>query len=491
LLGRDSLASHGSIDAHATFTGLAPRTATATAFITGRGALDRVRLDSLVARLRLDRGVVTLDTLLAHSNVGTASGSGHVAWFDTTAAERSDLHVAVAVTNARPLRRLVTADTLALGSATFRPARRRHGASAPHRDPWHGALAGVEPAAAARRRAGGHRYARSRLPPRRRQADASIRRLEGAGLPIRDGTVRATAERGATAFELRAAIDDRHSAHVVGRTAADSAVTRLTLATLEVQADSTAWALVRPARIELARTRFVVDDFEVRSPGGELTARGVIDRRGTQDFHLVARNVGIDVLSALVGREDLRGSLSATSISRTGGRAARQWRAPAGARDRRWAGGHAAVRARVGRHAPRRARRVRRSQGGLDRLERAPAAGALARRARLGVRDARRRRRRRHACRGDALPLAALSPLLDPRAVGTLGGTLDLDLRLQGSSRSLVGAGRVDVTGGTVPLPALAVTYQNIAVRGAFDGNRLVVQQAHAGVRQGHARRHG
>src|SRR4029079_1564495 len=77
-------------------------------------------------------------------------------------------------------------------------------------------------------------------------------------------------------------------------------------------------------------------------------------------------------------------------------------------------------------------------------------------------------------------PLAALSPLLDPRAVGTLGGTLDLDLRLQGSSRSLVGAGRVDVTDGTVRLPARVIASQSSAVRASFDGNRRVVQQAHA-----------
>jgi autotransporter translocation and assembly factor TamB len=43
-----------------------------------------------------------------------------------------------------------------------------------------------------------------------------------------------------------------------------------------------------------------------------------------------------------------------------------------------------------------------------------------------------------------------------------------------------VGSGRIDVVDGAVPLPGIGAVYQNLTLHGAFDGNRLVVRQAHA-----------
>src|SRR4030095_4318866 len=82
--------------------------------------------------------------------------------------------------------------------------------------------------------------------------------------------------------------------------------------------------------------------------------------------------------------------------------------------------------------------------------------------------------------RAQKFPLEAFSPFLDPHSVGGLDGTLDLDARLRGSSRKVVGQGRIDVRGGVVALPGLGVVYRNLEVHGQFRDNRLVLDQTHA-----------
>jgi autotransporter translocation and assembly factor TamB len=76
-------------------------------------------------------------------------------------------------------------------------------------------------------------------------------------------------------------------------------------------------------------------------------------------------------------------------------------------------------------------------------------------------------------------PLSALSPLLDPREIGEMQGTLDLDAHLEGRRRELTGSGTIALTQGVVPLPGLGVTYREIDVSGELRANDLVIHRAH------------
>jgi translocation and assembly module TamB len=211
----------------------------------------------------------------------------------------------------------------------------------------------------------------------------------------------------------------------------------------------------------------------------------VIDRRGEQSFRLDMRGVGLEMLMAWLGRKETSGMLAGSPLARAGPAAAPTGTGtlrvdlavgdrPAGTvlSNLAWNG----TRLELG--------------GGFATAEHdsltwsghLPLVVSLA--AGDSVRDA-------HPVRileGDVdvrlaashFPLRAFSPFFDPRSTGTPDGTLDIDARLSGSGRNLVGNGHVDLAGGALPLPGIGVTYRDLELHAAFAGDSLVVSRAHA-----------
>lgn len=485
LAGRDSLPSRGGLETRVEFAGLAPADARVDGSITGRGAVGPARLDSLAARFALRNGTLTLDTLAAISNVGTLTGRGHVAIFDSTVS--SDLHAALVVVDVAPLRPLVAADTLASAGATL-DLRLTGPAAARHFDTRAALRSLVWDDLRIFRLDGAAQgdFDRAwRLS--RANADLALSRARVAGIDLDQAQGRAAFAEGRTALDVTASIDEQHRVHAAGDVVADSAAVRVSLATLDLRADSVAWALERPALVEISASRLSVDGFELDSPGGRITAHGVVDRRGDQDFRLDLENVGLGFLSALIGRENVSGLLNGgfaiegpSKAPRGSGRLALDLavdRKPAGTlrSNLAWDG----TRLDLG--------------GGFASADgdslvwngHLPLAISIAEadsgkaRMRLfeGAVDVRVRAHR--------FPLRSLSPFLDPRSVGDLDGTLDVDASLVGTSRALEGRGSLAVSGGVVPLPALGATYSGIELRSAMQGDRLVVQSAHATSKKG------
>jgi translocation and assembly module TamB len=477
MAGLDTLPRSGGLVARSTFafpTGTPPRV---EGTVAGAGTIGDARLDSLFALFHLRHDLFTLDTLRVASNAGTARGAGQVA-MSPGAGQSSDLRVALALHNALPLRRLFRLDTLHADTARF--AVHLHGDGAARHLEAQGSLRSV--VWNDTKLAGADFTLQSQLDrewqPQRTHLEAQLVRLERPATAVSHAEGRWDLNGNDLSFDVSASHDPEHRIHAAGQSSGDSARKVLTLAKLEVQSDSVSWALAQPARLELYPTRFVLEPFELRSPSGEISAGGIIDRRGDQNFHLQLRNVGLDLLAGWIHRSNLTGTVNA-DFELAGPAAAPRGSGTLAAQLAGEGGAVGTLRSRFTSDGSRLngdGAFVTPANDSLTWAARLPLVWSLAEHpagsspVQVLEGDVEARTRAQH------FPLAALSPLLDPRAVGTLAGTLDMDAHLGGSSHALVANGSLDLAGGSVPLPGLGVVYQDIELHSALQGDRFVLR---------------
>jgi translocation and assembly module TamB len=478
MAGRDSLKTAGNVTAEVSFAGMKPATAEVDGTIRAQGSAGDLRVDSLIAGLRLRSGTLFLDRLVARSNAGIASGEGRIAMFDTSATATNRMNLTLRVDDASPLRSLLGADTVAVDTASLDLSI--HGSGGRRLLDAKGSVRLLAWNDLRLRSAQTvvHAELDSRWRPLKAHADASMQRLRGVGLPILEATAGVDFDQGTTRIDLRAARDESHDLRLVARESSDSLARHVVLESMDVRAGAAAWALSSPTRIDYGRGRVAIDDFDLRSSSGRLHVRGIIDRGGDQDFRVDMKNLGLDLVAALLERPDVTGTLDG-SLELSGPAAQPRGngaldlrlvvagRAAGTARSRlAWNG----TRLDFGGHfaspdadsltwtgslplafslVPGDSTRVRVVEGGVD------------------VRFLARQ-----------FPLRALSPLLDPKAIGPLDGTLDVDARLKGSSRSITGDGRIEVKHGAVPIHPLDVVYRDIDALATIEGDRVVVRHA-------------
>jgi autotransporter translocation and assembly factor TamB len=484
IAGHDSLPSRGALVVDARFAAEAAGALTAEGSVNGSGGIGRTRLDTLAAAFRLERGLLRIDTLLARSNVAAVRGGGRVAVDRSSGARRSDLSLHFETRDVSPLRELLRADTVALASGSVdvtlggSDSVRTIAVGGSLRSlAWNAVrISGAELTSAGVLGRTWH--------PTEGSAKMALRQLQGLPLPIRDGSAEARLEGSRVDFVVAATADARSSGRVRGHAAFDSLATVITLDSVAVVADTASWRLAKPSRITVSPTRWSVDDLDVRSRSGRFSARGTIDRRGEQDLDVVMHDVTIPGLAAWVGRRDLSGDVDGRFSLR--GRAAAP-RAegqatltlftagePAGSAVARlaWADRHARLDGAF-------------STPGEDSLSWSaqlpfaaslevpePSAGAAAKPPSGGPVHVR--------VVAHQFPLAAFAPFLDPHAVGSPSGRLDVDARIDGDERSLAGGGKLEITGGALPLTMLGVTYGDLELHAEFQGDRLLIRQARA-----------
>jgi len=493
LLGRDSLETEGALRFAAEGQG-ADRV---MASLTGQGRIEKAQMDSLDIKLHIESNLATLDTLVLISNALEVHGSGRVELADSSAAGESDLHLAFAARDLEPLESILGLDTLGVASATLEG--RLHGPATRLVFAATGAIRALAVdgmrLVAADLAADGALDRSRRLDTARAKLD--LRGLHGGGARVQDARVDARWDDGQLAFDTNATLDELHRAVLAGTATFDSATTRLTLTKAEAHADTVHWELARPARLAFGRDRALIEDFEAHSARGVVKAHGAVDRRGAQDLDVELRGVGLDFISAWLGRKDLGGLIDGTlalrgsaSEPRAQGDLQVTLRAegkPAGAITSKvdWNGarldldgaftpptgspltltGHLPLAVTIAAPepgAPRAPAPVRVFAGDVD----------------LRV-------------RGDRVALASFAPFLDPKQIATPQGTLDVDLRLAGRSDALVGSGRLVVTDGAVELPALGVTYKDAQLKIELEGERVLLREAHVASKDGTLRAEG
>ena len=484
LAGRDSLETEGAVRADAEFA-LAPGgEVTASGVLAGRGRLGAARLDTLFATVRYAGGAVVLDTLGLRSDVGHAAAAGRLALADSAAAPGDELRITAAITDPAPLAPLLGADTLGLAAGELEvtlsgpPAARAFRAAGSLRSlAW-------DDLRVLRARAEAHGTLARDGRPDEVHARAEVGRVHTPFASVQE--IRAVADvAGREArFDLDAGLDEKHRVRLAGTATEDSAGHTLVLTAADVDADTARWRLVRPARLRLTPGRLELADFEARAQTGVVRAAGVVDRRGEQDFRFEARDLGLDLLTAWLGRDDLTGGLEGR-FSLTGPAAA-----PRGEGSLRLAALHDGAPAGVlGSQITWDGREVRLAaaftspQG--DSLQ---VAGRLPLALSLAAPDSGRKGDAVRAFAGDVdlrltadrFPLRALAPFLPARTVSALNGTFDADARLAGTGEQLVGTGQLAIADGYVALPALGVTYRSVRLDGALSGSRLLLREARA-----------
>ena len=310
IAGRESLAATGRLIAKASFAGLTGTSARIDGVSPARAASGRPVSARCSRASTCGTACSRSTTLTVRSNLGTAKGGGRLAIFDTTA--DSELGVGVVVTDLSPLRPLLRSRHARGRHLDRRDPRVRSEGRAALRGSGCGAIAGRRPPATAPRR-GAHTDGEldASMRPSRSHAELSVRRVHGLGIPILEGELRVDMRGNDLDIDATGARDERHRMHFVGTLRGDSLVRHIAIETLDVHADSVAWALTHPTRIEWGPDRLEVHEFALHSPAGRVDATGVIDRRGEQSFRLDVRGVRLGLVSTWLGRPDVTGTLDA------------------------------------------------------------------------------------------------------------------------------------------------------------------------------------
>jgi translocation and assembly module TamB len=488
LLGRDTLRADGALSLTLEASGSLrhPASMLASGRVRAQGSVERATVDSLVMAFHLERGTVTVDTLALRSDVATARASGRVALTDPPEGGSAEvvarLHAELDLRDPSRLAPLLGADSLSLGSGTLvldisGPARAR------------GFTLRTDLRA----------LVWNDLHMKRAMATASGR-VEHASL--RDATAHAEAE-WVTLGGLRvpsarfdvtgdprllhwkggARFRDRDTLSVAGDLASDSSSWALALDRMDLTGDSARWQLAHPARLTVREQLLDVDGFEAASSlQGRVLAKGVLDRAGTQDFHVELRDVGLGVLLSVAGLANLRGELNGKlDVS---GPAATP-RAKGDVRATLDTGGKAVGVLGADFDWTREGLELLNSFSTPERdslvlsghlpiaFTLVPPEPGQPPKPRFSAERAEMR------LRATLFPLASLQPLLVAAGVGVIAGTLDMDLRLTGRGKDFSGDGQAAIVNGRLELPGLGGKFSGLKLRAAWQGDRLVLQEFH------------
>ena len=482
LVGLDSLDVAGATRFRFDATDLRPRTAKIRCMLDGRGRIAATTIDSLHAELGIAQGLMSIDTLFARSNVGRFDASGRIALADTADGRTGEIRMTATVVDAAPLASIVHLDTLAVDRATFEGRLARAGQ----------ALRFDATARVLRLRAGtlhvfdAQAHAEGLLDrsmrPVHGKATASLERLSGSGLRVTSASGSVEQDSVGVRFEALVRGEGGHVVHLAGAAVSDLISRRFRIGTLDLATKVRSWKLAEPARFTLGRDRLSIESFDVRSDAGRVLVRGVVDRHGAQDLSLEMRGVGIDVVTAWLGRPDMRGTLGGTlrlegpaasprargdfTIALLSGTASAgttrlgfDWDSSKLALDAGFTSATGIPLTLAGRLP------IALSLAASD----SGAAGPIVHATDGGV-DLR--------LRGEGILLASLAPFVDPQSVIPREGTLRVDAHLVGTLGAVAGSGRIEVDGGLLELPALGVKYGGVTLHAELKGDAVELREA-------------
>jgi hypothetical protein len=106
-----------------------------------------------------------------------------------------------------------------------------------------------------------------------------------------------------------AVMDHRRDAALSARVEVSPSPLAVLLDRLEVRLDEDRWALAEPVRVDLS-DGMTIDSLAFQAGSQEILARGRMGARGPLDFRMEAREVRIGGVAEMLGRSDLRGSVS-------------------------------------------------------------------------------------------------------------------------------------------------------------------------------------
>ncbi|MDQ7039383.1 MAG: translocation/assembly module TamB domain-containing protein [Rhodothermus sp.] len=487
LLGIDTLSSRLSLEMALEGEGVAPSTMQVRGHLHSEGAsLDALTIDRFEARFSMEEGLLHLDTLQLRSNVAAVEGKGQLAVVDPAGTRLSELTLQVQLHQLQPLRRLVGARLLSLDSgylearAYGRPGQLRFEGRWSLQNLIFDELRLVELKG---RTAGeldrARRLAKAEARTRVRLLTLGTFQVEAARAELRyDGRL--------ADYELRLAVDRRHTVRLEGQALPEQQAIRLTR--LDLRLHDARWRLLQPATFTYG-TAYRVQGLLLytEAQDQQLAVDGVIDPDGTQSFVLTLEGFRLETITDLFELDGLGGALSGT-VDLTGPATAPRLSGqllldlvsegrPVG--DLRFVLQYDSLRlwmdARL-LHQADASTMTLRGTIPLDlRLQVPPEAPPFdPDQAPLDL-----------TLTADTFAIAWIQPFLDPEILRNVRGRLVGQLHIGGTPTTPLLDGQVRLFDGAVYLPALGVSYRNIRAEARMTGNRMLVTyfELHSGGR--------
>ena len=277
-----------------------------------------VALESLVAEFALEDGVVRVDTLAVDSDLLVARGGGTLALFNDAAP--SDFALEGAIESLAPFA-AQSERTLGLETGTFAfQASARPGA--PLRllgtvearqvvvDDY--AVTGLDASMnVAWDRANADSLGLAAL---QGQVRTSFAVLSGPTFRVQEGQATLQAQDGDVAVDGSVLVDDRRDLDVSARI--DLETNGVTLERGRFRLDDTTWQLLQPAGIAFDESQIDIRGLLAASESGDqqIAADGTIDLEGDQNLIVTVEGLSIDALTDFVNLDALGGDLSATLV---------------------------------------------------------------------------------------------------------------------------------------------------------------------------------
>jgi translocation and assembly module TamB len=442
--------------------------------VSALGGIGDVRVPTLYAKLRPADGQIQLDTVVLRSNVAVVDGGGRLQL--RPGPDPGTLTLAAALGDLGPVASLLGADTLGADSARIKlavsgPARHWlvDGAADAYGMAYAGSLANHVTVSG-----------KARLDSARVSAVSGDLRVKDAAfgkLTLREltavGGYDSTLALGLT---LNIADSVKVRSQIRGAISAARDTVRAELQRLTVDEGGRAWALARPAVIEL-RPRVEMKGVALVAPGRSITVDGVVDRRGQSDLTLRIASLDLETLRA-------------AGLVPVGGRLDGQLHLVGPASSPRLQGGvDLSIRSSKGAVIGTVGSKLDWSPSGLRIAAAAKPLhgsaltidGLLPYRFTLAPRDTAAAVASEAlptdtvslAVRADSFDLGLFQPLLPPDAAKGLGGRLRTDARIGGTIHAPAATGSVDLSRATLELPAINVAYQHGHLAGRLEGQSL------------------
>jgi hypothetical protein len=274
------------------------------------GRVGGVELDSLKARLRLQNGVVEVDSLTLESNVGAATAAGVIGLFGAAESTSTGLRLRAKLVSLAPLAPLIGTD-LGLDSG------RIEATAAGTRDRLRLAMS----LAANGLTRGGQRLDQlvatlaARLEknhPASGMAQVTARGIRTRKTSVQSIEVQGSADGGELAVRGEVRIDSRSDLRAAARLRRERQGLRVRLDSLNILSNQRPWALRHPVDM-LFGDSVRIDDFVLASEAHRVAVNGIINRRGDQDFEVDIDAVRIGPIAHLLGAGQLDGELNASA----------------------------------------------------------------------------------------------------------------------------------------------------------------------------------
>ncbi|MFL5514441.1 MAG: translocation/assembly module TamB domain-containing protein, partial [Gemmatimonadales bacterium] len=271
--------------------------------------LGGVKLDSLKARLRLQNGMMEVDSLWIVSNVGVANAAGVVGLFGAAQSAPAGLRLRARLDSLAPLAPLIGMDLgidsgrIDLGAGGSRNRLRLAGSLTAS-----GLTRGTQrldqlAATVAARLEKGH--------PASATARVTARGIRTRTTSVQSIEVQGSAAGGELAVRGEALIDSRSNLRTAARLRRERQGLRVELDSLNILSNQRPWALRHPVNM-LFGDSIRIDDFVLSSEAHRVAVNGIINRRGDQDFQIDIDAVRIQPIAHLLGAGQLDGELNAS-----------------------------------------------------------------------------------------------------------------------------------------------------------------------------------